>query len=253
MSSPVAVRLQKFLADAGVASRRAGEAIILAGRVTVNGCVVKELGSKVDPGHDRVAVDGALVRSKRKLYVVLNKPPGYICSSKDPEGRRNILSLLPKEWSNLYSVGRLDYQSEWMIFLTNDGDFCLRVTHPRYAVPKRYHASVEGVVDPELPRRLVRGVEHEGEQLKANRVRVLRSGGQRSSLEIELLGGKNREVRRLLETQGLTVKRLQRFQIGQIKLGELPEGKWRILTEPEIRSFFRSPAERNPKPNSPPH
>ena len=241
------IRLQKFLADAGVASRRTGEAIILAGRVSVNGKVIRELGVKVDPEHDRVAVDGSLVRAKRKLYVALNKPPGYICSSKDPEGRRAIHSLLPKEWSNLYSVGRLDYSSEGLIFLTNDGEFCLRITHPRYSIPKRYIANVEGAVDPGLPRRLVKGVVQEGEHLKANRVRVVRGGEQSATLEIELLGGKNREVRRLLEAQGLSVKRLQRVQIGPIKLGELPQGKWRILSGSEIKSLLSKSFERKPQ------
>ena len=128
------VRLQKFLAEAGVSSRRAGEAIILDGRVTVNGRIVKELGGKVDPAHDRVTVDGAVLRSKRKLYVALHKPRGYVCSRRDELKRRTVGNLLPREWSNLYSVGRLDFESEGLIFLTNDGEFSLRLTHPRYGV-----------------------------------------------------------------------------------------------------------------------
>ena len=242
------VRLQKFMAEAGVASRRASESIILAGRVTVNGETVRELGAKVEPGRDRVAVDGAPLRPKRKLYVAVNKPPGYICSSRDPEGRRNVLSLLPEEWANLSTVGRLDYQSEGLIFLTNDGEFSLRLTHPRYAVVKRYLANVEGVVDLDLPRKLVRGVVQEGEHLRASRARVLRRGNQQSSLEIELCGGKNREIRRLLEAHGLRVTRLRRIQIGPIKLGELPEGKWRILNTAEIESLLRQPVEQAKPP-----
>src|SRR5206468_5346519 len=130
-ASPM-VRLQKFLADAGVASRRAGEQLILAGRVSVNGQVVQELGTKVHPVKDRVSVDGEMVRPRRRLYVALNKPPGYICTRHDPERRRVISDLLPKEWGHLYPVGRLDNQSEGLIFLTNDGQFALRLTHPRY-------------------------------------------------------------------------------------------------------------------------
>ena len=131
------VRLQKFLAEAGVASRRASEEIILAGGVAINGQIVKVLGTKVDPVHDRVTVDGTRVKIKRKLYVALNKPRGYLCSRRDPANRRAVGDLLPKEWTSLYPVGRLDYDSEGLLFLTNDGEFCLRLTHPRYGVPKK--------------------------------------------------------------------------------------------------------------------
>ena len=140
------VRLQKYLADAGVASRRAGEQIILAGRVAVNGETVAALGTRIDPDHDRVAVDGKPVRAKRKLYVALNKPPGLVCSRKDEHERPTIYGLLPKEWGHLHSVGRLDYPSEGLIFLTNDGEFSLHLTHPRYGVRKKYIATVEGRV-----------------------------------------------------------------------------------------------------------
>jgi len=132
----LSVRLQKFLADAGVASRRAGEQFILEGRVEVNGQVVRLLGVKVDPVHDKVRVDGKPVQSKRKLYIALNKPKGCVCSRKDEFERPTIYELLPKEWNNLYSVGRLDYDTEGLIFLTNDGQFALRLTHPRYGVRK---------------------------------------------------------------------------------------------------------------------
>jgi pseudouridine synthase len=232
------VRLQKFLADAGVSSRRAGEAIILEGRVTVNGRVVKELGGRVDPAHDRVTVDGTLLRTKRKLYVALHKPPGYVCSRRDELKRRTIGNLLPREWSNLYSVGRLDFESEGLIFLTNDGEFSLRLTHPRYGVRKKYLATVAGRVEPAMLRRITEGVEQGGEMLKAEKARLLSANNSTSVVELELAGGKNREVRRLFEAQGLEVSRLVRTQIGKIRLGELPGGKWRTLTEPEIKSLL---------------
>jgi 23S rRNA pseudouridine2605 synthase len=232
------VRLQKFLAEAGVASRRASERFILDGRVAVNGQAVRELGGKVDPAGDKVTVDGAPVRPKRKLYVALNKPRGYLCSRQDELHRRTIGGLLPREWSNLYSVGRLDYDSEGLIFLTNDGEFSLHLTHPRYGVRKKYLATVEGRVEPEMLRRLVGGVSHGGEKLKADKVRLLSANNSASVVELELAEGKNREVRRLFESQGLTVSRLVRTQIGKIKLGELPGGKWRTLTEPEIKSLL---------------
>lgn len=232
------VRLQKFLADAGVASRRAGEQIILAGRVTVNGETVGELGSRVDPLHDRVLVDGKPVRVKRKLYVALNKPPGLVCSRSDEFERPTVYSLLPKEWEHLHTVGRLDYGSEGLIFLTNDGEFSLRLTHPRYGVRKKYVATVEGRVAEEALGAFTSGVWDQGEKLKAERVRLVSAGQAQSVVELELAQGKNREVRRLFESQGLTVKRLQRVQIGKIKLGELRLGKWRTLTEPEIKSLM---------------
>jgi 23S rRNA pseudouridine2605 synthase len=232
------VRLQKFLADAGVASRRASEQIILAGRVAVNGDVVRQLGVRVDPARDRVAVDGAPVRVRRKLYVALHKPRGCVCSRNDEFHRPTIYELLPKEWGNLYSVGRLDYDTEGLLFLTNDGEFALRLTHPRYEVCKRYIVTVEGRVARETLGRFTRGVSHEGETLKARAARLISSSLTRSVAELELTEGKNREVRRLFASQGLTVKRLQRTQIGKIKLGELKPGKWRTLTEPEIKSLL---------------
>jgi pseudouridine synthase len=234
----VNVRLQKYLAEAGVASRRASEKIILEGHVSVNGRTVTELGSRVDPGHDKVAVDGTPVRQKRKLYVAVNKPAGYVCSQRDEFKRRTVGHLLPREWSNLYSVGRLDFESEGLIFLTNDGDFSLRLTHPRYGVRKKYLASVTGRVDSEMLQRIVRGVEHDGEKLKAEKARLLSANNSNSLVELELAEGKNREVRRLFESQGLEVNRLVRTQIGKIKLGELPSGKWRTLTETEIKSLL---------------
>jgi 23S rRNA pseudouridine2605 synthase len=232
------VRLQKFLADAGIASRRAGEQIILAGRVAVNGETVAELGARVDPLHDRVAVDGKPVRAKRKIYVALNKPPGLVCSRKDEFDRPTLYELLPKEWGHLHSVGRLDYQSEGLIFLTNDGEFSLHLTHPRYGVRKKYVATVEGRVSEEVLGHFTHGVWHEGERLKAEKVRLVSAGAAQSVVELELAQGKYREVRRLFESQRLTVKRLQRVQIGKIKLGELRLGKWRTLTEPEIKSLM---------------
>jgi 23S rRNA pseudouridine2605 synthase len=185
-----------------------------------------------------VLVDGVRARAKRKLYVALNKPAGYVCSQRDEFKRRTVGNLLPKEWSNLYSVGRLDYDSEGLIFLTNDGEFSLRLTHPRYGVRKKYLASVTGRVEPGMLDSFVRGVSQGGERLKAEKARVLSANNSNSLVELEMAEGKNREVRRLFESQGLTVDRLVRTQIGKIKLGELPGGKWRTLTATEIKSLI---------------
>ncbi|HTA95170.1 MAG TPA: pseudouridine synthase, partial [Verrucomicrobiae bacterium] len=144
------LRLQKFLADAGIASRRAAEQIILDGKVRVNGKFVRLLGTKIDPERDEVILDGKIIRARKKLYIALNKPPGCVCSHNDELGRPTIYDLLPKEWQIVHSVGRLDFNSEGLIFLTNDGQFALRLTHPRYGVRKKYIATVEGKIEPAM-------------------------------------------------------------------------------------------------------
>jgi 23S rRNA pseudouridine2605 synthase len=232
------VRLQKFLAETGVASRRAGERLIVEGRVSVNGRPVLELGSKIDPAHDRVTVDGKVLRAKRKIHLALHKPRGCVCSRNDELQRPTIYELLPKEWNGVNSVGRLDFNTEGLLFLTNDGEFALRLTHPRYGVRKRYLATVGGPVTEETLGRFTRGVFHEGERLKAERAWLVSATARASVVELELAEGKNREVRRLFESQGLTVKKLLRTQIGKIKLGELKPGRWRALTQTEIKTLL---------------
>lgn len=232
------MRLQKYLAEAGVASRRASEQLILAGQVAVNGRVVRQLGTRVEPARDEVAVDGVPVRPRRKLYVALHKPPGYLCTRRDPQDRQTLAELLPREWGHLTHVGRLDKESEGLIFLTNDGQFALRLTHPRYGVRKLYRATIEGRVEPRVAAQLIAGVEECGDKLKAEKARLLSANNSHSVVEVELGEGKNREVRRMFAALGLEVVRLQRIQIGPIKLGELPPGKWRTLTEPEIKSLL---------------
>ena len=221
-----------------MASRRAAEAIILDGRVQVNGRPVRVLGTRVDPVRDAVAVDGKPVRARRKLYVALHKPAGCICSRRDEAGRPTIYDLLPREWQNLHSVGRLDFNTEGLLFLTNDGQFALCLTHPRYGVGKKYVATVGGCVEQAILERFLRGVWHAGEKLRARAARLISAGRTRSVVELELAEGKNREVRRLFESQGLAVQRLQRTQIGRIKLGELKPGRWRVLTETEIKTLL---------------
>jgi 23S rRNA pseudouridine2605 synthase len=220
-----------------VASRRASERIILAGRVTVNGQVVCGLGAQVDPTRDEVAVDGQPVKRRRKLYVALNKPAGYVCTCRDPQLRPVAGSLLPAEWQHLYPVGRLDRDSEGLLLLTNDGEFSLRLTHPRYGVRKRYLATIPGRVEPPVLARLTQGVWRQGEQLRAQRARLIAARASRSLVEVELAEGKNHEVRRLFAAQGLTVERLRRTQIGPLKLGQLPPGKWRLLSPAEVAAL----------------
>jgi pseudouridine synthase len=232
------IRLQKFLAESGVASRRAGERMMLEGRVLVNGQPARELGMRVDPAADEVMVDGQVLRARRKIHLAVHKPPGCVCTRDDPEKRPTILQLLPPDWRHLFPVGRLDYESQGLIFMTNDGDFCLRLTHPRFGVRKTYEATVTGRAEPGVVEQAVRGVVEAGQRLKAERARVVCANNTRSVIELVLGEGKNREVRRLLGALGLEVERLVRTRIGPIKLGELPEGRWRTLTETEIKSLL---------------
>jgi len=232
------VRLQKYLAEAGVASRRASEELVRGGRVQVNGKVVRALGSKVDPGRDEVTVNGKPARPKRKLYVALNKPRGYVCSRKDERGRGTVYDLLPREWANLFTVGRLDYDSEGLIFLTNDGVFSLQLAHPRYGILKKYLVGIDGRADPGAVEKLRQGVLDQGERLRARAIRVHHSGRSGSLVEVDLTEGRNREVRRMFGALGFRVRRLQRIQIGPIRLGELLPGRWRTLTDSEIKTLL---------------
>ncbi|MFO1461964.1 MAG: pseudouridine synthase [Verrucomicrobiota bacterium] len=233
------MRLQKFLADAGIASRRAAERLITSGQVSVNGRTESELGVRVNPAHDAISVDGRPVRARRKLYVALNKPVGFLCTRRDPAERRIVTDLLPKEWSHLFPVGRLDRDSEGLLFLTNDGDFSLRLTHPRYGITKRYRVITVGRVTQEQVASFTRGVQHEGETLRAERVKIISANASHSLVEMDLRQGKNHEVRRLFESIGHPVESLRRVQIGSIKLGQLPTGRWRVLTAAEVKSLLR--------------
>jgi 23S rRNA pseudouridine2605 synthase len=233
------VRLQKALAEAGIASRRASEKLILEGRVEVNGRTITELGTKVDPAHDQVNVDGVPIKKKRKFYLALHKPRGFISSRSDPQGRKKVSDLLPPDWKSLHPVGRLDLDSEGLLFLTNDGEFTLRLTHPRFGVPKKYLVTVQGKVEPPTLQQLTTGLVHRGEKLKADKARLLKSNNSQSMVELELREGKNREVRRLFECLDHEILTLKRVQIGPIKLGELPPGRWRALTPSEVKTLLR--------------
>lgn len=232
------MRLQKFLADAGVASRRGAEVMIREGRVAVNQTPVREMGVQVDPERDQVSVDGRPVRVRRKMYVALNKPRGYTCTRRDPHAERVVGQLLPAEWGALYPVGRLDRESEGLLFLTNDGEFCLRLTHPRYGVRKTYQATVTGRVTPAVLERFRRGVVSGEDRLRILGGRILVANPAESLVELELGEGRYREVRRLFASEGLEVLRLVRTRIGPIKLGELRPGRWRTLTPAELKTLL---------------
>ena len=230
-------RLQKILSRAGVASRRAAERMLLEGRVTVNGEIVRELGSKADPQQDEVKVDGARVRARQqRVYLLLNKPKGVISTRHDPEGRTTVMDLLPA-LPGLFPVGRLDVTTEGLILLTNDGAFAERVAHPRYEVPRVYHAKVRGVPEPATLARLRHGVRYEGERLAADRVRVLEADNN-AWLEVTVHEGRHHEVRRLLEAVGHPVSKLKRVGYGPLTARGLRPGEYRALSPQEVRALL---------------
>ncbi len=233
------VRLQKFLAQSGIASRRASEAVIREGRVEVNGQTVTRQGIQIDPVADVVSVDGQMIQPLRHRYVAVHKPRGVLCTRKDEKQRTILGDLLPSDW-DLKPVGRLDRDSEGLIFATNDGDFALRITHPRYEITKVYQVEAEGRVPHRTLRLLTQGVKHGGQMLRAQKAALLEANRSRSVVELELTEGKNREIRRMFATQEIKIIRLIRMQIGSVKLGELPTGKWRTLTKTEIETLQRT-------------
>ncbi len=237
-------RIQKILAQAGVASRRGSEELIRQGRVRVNGEIVSELGTKADPAADEIRVDGKPIRAAApRSYLLLYKPKGVVTTRRDPSGRRTVMDLVPRI-PGLFPVGRLDVNTEGALLLTNDGGFAQRVAHPSYEVPRVYHAKVRGTPEPQVVERLVRGVSVEGERMAVDRVRIL-EGGANAWLEITLHEGRNREVRRLLESVGHRVSKLRRVAIGPLTLRGLKPGDFRTLTPAQIgRLSGRSPARR---------
>lgn len=234
------IRLQKFLSEAGVCSRRASEQMILEGRVLVNGAVVTELGTKVSEVADRVMVDGRPVHVRRKLYLALYKPRNVVCTRSDPQGRPTVMDFLPPEMRHVYPVGRLDYDSEGLILLTSDGELCNRVTHPSTGVDKIYYVEVQGAISKDTLSRMLQGVHDQGDYLRASAVKVLRSNHTRSCLAITLREGKNREIRRILDSLEQIVLVLRREQVGPVKLDKLPLGKWRLLTKTEIQFLLNT-------------
>ena len=237
-ASSAGERLQKFLARAGVASRRHCEELIAEGRVQVNGAVIRTAGTRVHPQRDRVQVDGVRVRTEAPVTVMLHKPAGYITAVSDPEGRPVVVSLLPRTGlPRLFPVGRLDWDTEGLLLLTNDGELANFLTHPRHGVPKVYHAKVKGRPSPEALRRLVRGVVSDGERLSASGVEVLRTTRENTWVSVHVLEGRNRQVRRMCEAVGHPVMKLLRVSLGPLALGQLSRGQWRRLLPSEVAAL----------------
>ena len=228
------VRLQKYLAEAGVASRRRCEQLIEDGCVSVNGELVRVLGTKVDPDRDSVAVNGKPVVLDRKIYIALNKPAGFLCTNHDIHGRKRAVDLLPHSLPRLYTVGRLDKDTEGLLFLTNDGTFSLRLTHPRYKMSKTYLVEVEGEVKKVGIAHLLKGIRSEGEMLHAEKIFQVRARTNTTELQLVLNEGRNRQIRRMMAAIGHPVKRLVRLAVGPVELGNLATSQWRHLTHEEV-------------------
>lgn len=231
------VRLQKYLSRAGCASRRQAEDLIRQGRVQVNDLVVGEAGRTIDPAVDEVRLDGRLVVAAEPIWLALNKPRGYVCSRRDPGGRRTVYDLIPREHRGLFHVGRLDLDSEGLLLMTNEGDVANRLLHPRYEVDRIYLVDVAGIVADSTLRQLLDGVQLEDglASAKAITLRGPVDCGQRFSVTMH--EGRKRIVRRMFASVGHPVMRLVRIQLGPVRLGHLGSGDWRILSAGESSSL----------------
>ena len=235
------VRLQKVLAEAGLGSRRACEQLILDGRVEVDGNIVTELGTRIDPETQAVYVDTLRIStSPQKVYLALNKPAGVVSTMKDPEGRKNLADYVGNRAERIFHVGRLDTDTEGLILLTNDGELSNRLAHPRYEIPKTYLAQVKGQIAKDASARLKAGIELDDGIVTVDEFKLVDSTPGRSVVELTLHSGRNRVVRRLLAAIGNPVERLVRTQFGPISLAEQRQGKIRPLRSDEIGELFEA-------------
>jgi 23S rRNA pseudouridine2605 synthase len=233
-------RLQKILSQAGVASRRASEQLMLEGRVSVNGAVVRELGTKADAARDDIRVDGRRIKAvERRRYILLNKPAGYVTTRSDPQRRPTVMDLLAGVRDYVYPVGRLDYESEGLLILTNDGELAAQLMHPRHEVPRVYEVRVLGAPDEHDVARLSRGIIVEGRRTGPATIAFLGEKSGRATLRITIREGRNRQVRKMFEAIGHPVDHLARVAIGPIRDPRLKPGQWRELTPAEVAKLRR--------------
>ena len=240
------IRLQKFLADAGIMSRRAAEEEIKNGNVSVNGHVAT-LGSKVDPRNDVIAYRGKRIRYEKKeyTYIMMNKPRGYLCSTTDDRGRKCVTDLLEGVDARVYPVGRLDLVSEGILLLTDDGELKNRLTHPKHTIGKVYRVKVAGKVSDEQMEILTSELVIDGYKIQPVAVNVSSEDESGTVLKMTLFEGRNRQIRKMCEAANLTVKRLSRISIGNLKLDGLPVGKWRYLEQSEVDYLYKATKEKN--------
>ena len=233
------VRLQKFLANSGIASRRKCEELIMEGKISVNGKVIKELGTKIDPTKDKVKYCGKTIQNTEKLvYILLNKPIGYVTTAKDQFNRDTVLDLVRIK-ERIVPVGRLDMYTSGALILTNDGDFVYKVTHPKHEITKTYTVTVHGIITSDEVDKLRQGVKIEDYVTRPAKVKILKTDEDKniSRLEITIHEGKNRQVRKMCEAVGRKVIALHRSKIGNIEVKDLKIGTWRYLKEQELKQF----------------
>ncbi|WFS60888.1 pseudouridine synthase [Pseudodesulfovibrio thermohalotolerans] len=240
------IRLNKFIAQCGVASRRGADEMVFAGRVTINGSVADSPGVKVTPGRDNVCVDGKSIGQQADaadLTIMLHKPVETMTTAKDPQGRKTVLDLLPPEIRKRrpFPVGRLDFFSEGLLLLTTDGDLCYRLTHPKYHLPKVYLVTIRGSVPQKAVQTMRQGMTlKEGDKLAPAKVRLKKPVAGTQQLEITLIQGINRQIRRMCDELGLTILRLRRVSQGPVALGNLKRGAWRELTAEETAALKKN-------------
>lgn len=236
------VRLQKYLANCGVASRRKCEELILDGKISVNGQVVKELGTKVNPGVDKITYCGKVVENSEKMvYILLNKPIGYVTTAKDQFNRDTVLDLV-KVRERIVPVGRLDMYTSGALILTNDGDFVYKITHPKHEITKTYTVTLHGIITSEAVEQLRSGVQIDDYKTRPAKVKILKTDEEKniSRLEITIHEGKNRQVRRMCEAVGSKVIALHRTKIGDIQVKDIKLGNWRYLTDNEVKKLLNN-------------
>ena len=231
----VEMRIQKFISDAGIMSRRAAEKAILAGEITVNGTPA-EIGMKITVGKDIVKYRGKTVgESKENVYLILNKPVGYLTSMSDDRGRKCVSELVSDVGVRVYPAGRLDLESEGLLLFSNDGELVNRLTHPKHTIAKYYHVTVNAVLTEEQRKKLSSSMVIDGYAIRPVRHRIIKSENGHTTLEMQLFEGRNRQIRKMCERIGVEVLKLKRVAIGEIRLGGIESGKWRFLTRDQIR------------------
>ncbi|MCL4378307.1 MAG: rRNA pseudouridine synthase [Actinobacteria bacterium] len=232
------IRIAKFLANSGLASRRKAESLILSGKIRVNGKPIKDFCYKIEPG-DKVEYSGKLIKPQSKIVLALNKPAGYVSTVKDEYNRKKVLDLVSDLKQKLFPVGRLDSNSKGLIFLTNDGDFAYKVTHPKFQIPKTYMVEVDKMINTDDISKIKNGINIEGRELIPASIEILKNNKGHSVIEIKIIEGRKRIIRKAFLKLGYNVIELKRIQVGGFKLGGLKEGNYRILDNKDIESVIK--------------
>jgi len=232
------MNLQKFIAHAGITSRRKAEELILAGQISVNGEIIKELGVVVDPEHDAVKYKGAQIRLEQKVYLVMNKPEGTVSTASDDKGRRTVIGIVERQFDRrLYPVGRLDFNTTGCLIVTNDGDWAYKIIHPKFEIEKRYIAKIKGRISKEAIERLKKGVKVEDRMLKAVDAGLYQKNDKNDIVQVKITEGINHQVKLMLKAVGMPAIWLKRLSVGMVEVGNLAPGEWRFLTKREIEYF----------------